>query len=76
MWEKIKAFVAAAAKNPGAAARSALRTVVAVAGALAVADQFVSVPAEAYVWVTAAAGFLRTVIAILDKSNTEFGFGA
>ena len=77
MWEGVKGFVAAALKNPGAAAKSALRTVVAVAGVLAAADAAgLSVPVDWYVALSAATGVLRTVIAVLDKSNTEFGLGA
>ena len=77
MLDKVKAFVVAAARNPRGAAASALRTLVAALAALAAVQAAgVPVPAELYVWGAGAVTVLRTVIAILDKTNTEFGLGA
>lgn len=83
MWQKIRDGVKAVFKNPRAAAKSALQTVVGVGAALALipglADQIgvdVSVPADVLVWVTGAATFLRTLLVALNPKDTTYGIGS
>jgi hypothetical protein len=72
MIEWVKSLLA----NPRKALASALRTAVAVAAVLALASQYVNIPSDVIAWVAAAVTALRTLVAMVDKSNTEFGAGA
>lgn len=83
MWQKIKDALAAVTRNPAAAVKSALTTVVGVGAALAlaptVAARFgvdLSVPADVLAAVTGLAAFLRTLLVALNPKDTSYGVGS
>lgn len=69
-------FLKRVAANPGAAAKSALTTVLAVAAVLAFASQYVTIPVEVVVWLAGAATILRTLVVALNPKDSSYGLGS
>lgn len=69
-------FLSKLVANPGAAAKSALTTLVAVAAVLAFAGQYVDVPADVVAYLAAATAVLRTLAVALNPKDTSYGLGA
>lgn len=69
-------FLSKLLANPGAAVKSALTTLLAVAAVLAFAGQYVDVPADVVAWVAAATAVVRTLAVALNPKDPSYGLGA